>query len=42
MITISESAAKKLASLKMEEGQIDEAFLRVEVKKAVALVCHTK
>jgi iron-sulfur cluster assembly protein len=33
VITISESASKKLASLKMEEGQIDEAFLRVEVKK---------
>ena len=33
MITISESAAKKLANLKSEEGQVDEAFLRVEVKK---------
>ena len=33
MISISESAAKKLAALKMEEGQIDAAFLRVEVKK---------
>lgn len=33
MITISDSAAKKLANLKSEEGQVDEAFLRVEVKK---------
>lgn len=33
MITISETAAKKLAVLKDEEGQIDTAFLRVEVKK---------
>jgi iron-sulfur cluster assembly protein len=33
VITISESAAKKLANLKSEEGQTDEAFLRVEVKK---------
>ncbi|MGZ3745409.1 MAG: HesB/IscA family protein [Pseudobdellovibrionaceae bacterium] len=33
MITISEAAAKKLALLKMEEGQIESAFLRVEVKK---------
>lgn len=33
MIQISETAARKLAGLKIEEGQSDEAFLRVEVKK---------
>jgi iron-sulfur cluster assembly protein len=33
VITISESASSKLAVLKKEENQIDEAFLRVEVKK---------
>jgi len=33
VITISEGAANKLAILKKEEGQIDSAFLRVEVKK---------
>lgn len=33
MIQISETAAKKLANLKAEEGQVDSAFLRVEVKK---------
>lgn len=33
MITISETAAKRLATLKSEEGKSDEAFLRVEVKK---------
>ncbi len=33
MIAISESAAKRLANLKSEEGQVEGAFLRVEVKK---------
>ena len=33
MIQISETAAKRLASLKSEEGKTDQAFLRVEVKK---------
>ncbi len=33
MITISESASKKIAHLKSEEGKPNEAFLRVEVKK---------
>lgn len=33
MIQISETAAKKIASLKSEEGQPETAFLRVEVKK---------
>jgi len=33
MIQISESASKKIMSLKSEEGQPAEAFLRVEVKK---------
>lgn len=33
MITISEQAANKIASLKQEEGKPSEAFLRVEVKK---------
>jgi iron-sulfur cluster assembly protein len=33
VIQISETAAKKLAGLKAEEGQTDAAFLRVEVKK---------
>ncbi len=33
MITISESASKKIATLKSEEGKPNEAFLRVEVKK---------
>lgn len=33
MITISENAAHRLASLKKEEGKADSAFLRVEVKK---------
>lgn len=33
MITISENAAQKLATLKKEEGKGDAAFLRVEVKK---------
>jgi len=33
MITISETAAQRLATLKSEEGKSDEAFLRVEVKK---------
>jgi iron-sulfur cluster assembly protein len=33
MIQISENAAKRLASLKFEEGKSDAAFLRVEVKK---------
>jgi iron-sulfur cluster assembly protein len=33
MIQISESAAKKIQSLKSEEGQPDSAVLRVEVKK---------
>ncbi len=33
MIQISENAAKKINNLKSEEGQPDQAFLRVEVKK---------
>ncbi|MFN8790546.1 MAG: HesB/IscA family protein [Bdellovibrionales bacterium] len=33
MIQISENAARKIANLKNEEGQPDQAFLRVEVKK---------
>jgi iron-sulfur cluster assembly protein len=33
MIQISETAAKRIQSLKSEEGQTQEAFLRVEVKK---------
>lgn len=33
MIQISESASKKISSLKAEEGKPSEAFLRVEVKK---------
>ena len=33
MIQISESAAKRIQSLKAEENQAAEAFLRVEVKK---------
>ncbi|MFN8847497.1 MAG: HesB/IscA family protein [Bdellovibrionales bacterium] len=33
MIQISETAAKKIRSLKDEENQPDSAFLRVEVKK---------
>lgn len=33
MISISQNAAEKLASLKKEEGKEDAAFLRVEVKK---------
>src|SRR5688500_15465925 len=33
MITISETAALKLETLKKEEGKPSEAFLRVEVKK---------
>lgn len=33
MIKITESASKKLESLKAEEGKPTEAFLRVEVKK---------
>ncbi|MBK9321999.1 MAG: iron-sulfur cluster assembly accessory protein [Bdellovibrionaceae bacterium] len=33
MITISENAASRLAALKKEEGQMDSACLRVEVKK---------
>ena len=33
MVQISESAVKKLKSLKSEEGQPDSAALRVEVKK---------
>jgi iron-sulfur cluster assembly protein len=33
MIEISETAAKKIRSLKDEESQPDSAFLRVEVKK---------
>lgn len=33
MITISTTAAEKLATLKKEEGKDDAAFLRVEVKK---------
>lgn len=33
MIQISETAAKRIQSLKSEEGQTEAAFLRVEVKK---------
>lgn len=33
MIQISETAAKKIQSLKAEENQPETAFLRVEVKK---------
>lgn len=33
MIQISEKAAQRLASLKKDEGKVDDAFLRVEVKK---------
>lgn len=33
MIQISEEAAKKIATLKKEDGKEDSAFLRVEVKK---------
>jgi len=33
MIQISESAASKLASLKLEDGKPESAALRVEVKK---------
>lgn len=33
MIQISESAARKLKSLKLEENRPADAFLRVEVKK---------
>lgn len=33
MVQITESAVKKLKSLKSEEGQPDSAALRVEVKK---------
>lgn len=33
MIQISESAARRLANLKSEEGKDPAAFLRVEVKK---------
>lgn len=33
MITISPTAAGKLANLKKDEGKDDSAFLRVEVKK---------
>jgi iron-sulfur cluster assembly protein len=33
MITISETAAQRLALLKKEEGREEAAFLRVEVKK---------
>ena len=33
MIQISESAARKLKSLKLEENRTSDAFLRVEVKK---------
>jgi iron-sulfur cluster assembly protein len=33
MIQISENAARKLQSLKMEEGKPESAVLRVEVKK---------
>lgn len=33
MIQISETAAKKISSLKAEEGKPEAAFLRVEVKK---------
>jgi len=33
MIQVSESAAKKIASLKVEDGATSEAFLRVFVKR---------
>jgi iron-sulfur cluster assembly protein len=33
MITVSESAAKKIASLKSEENRPTDAFLRVSVKR---------
>lgn len=33
MVQISENAAKKIVSLRNEEGRDDSAFLRVEVKK---------
>ena len=33
MINISPEAARKLASLKQDDGKDDSAFLRVEVKK---------
>lgn len=33
MIQITESAAKRIAYLKDEEGQPSEAFLRVDIKK---------
>ncbi|MEK2688037.1 iron-sulfur cluster assembly accessory protein [Bdellovibrio sp. GT3] len=33
MINISPEAANKLAALKKDEGKVDAAFLRVEVKK---------
>jgi iron-sulfur cluster assembly protein len=33
MIQISETAAKRIGSLKAEEGRTEAAFLRVEVKK---------
>jgi iron-sulfur cluster assembly protein len=33
MIQISETAAKRLALLKSEEGKAENSFLRVEVKK---------
>lgn len=33
MIHISPSAAEKLTNLKKEEGKVESAFLRVEVKK---------
>lgn len=33
MITVSEKAAKRIQSLKFEEEQPDEAFLRIEIKK---------
>jgi iron-sulfur cluster assembly protein len=33
MITISDTAAKKIASLKSEENRVDHSFLRVSVKR---------
>lgn len=33
MIQISETAAKRIQSLKAEEGRTEDVFLRVEVKK---------
>lgn len=33
MIQVSETAAKKIATLKQEDGKDSSAFLRVEVKK---------